>query len=200
MEDFDLKAATWDLDPMKLERARDVARAILDGAGPLGGRRGLEYGCGTGLLGFVLRPHLARLVLADTSRGMLDVLREKIRASGLEGMEPLELDITKGPLPAERFDLVATLMVMHHVKDTAAALRGFFAILDPGGILAIADLDREDGSFHGPGEDVHPGFDRGELGGALEAAGFRDVRFSTPHVIERGQARYPVFLALARRP
>jgi SAM-dependent methyltransferase len=200
MDEFDLKAATWDLDPVKVERAARVAQAILAQAGPLEGVRGLEYGCGTGLLGFHLRPHLAHLTLADTSAGMLAVLREKIAARGLEGMEPLELDLARGPVPGLRFGLVASLLVLHHLKDTAGALRAFHALLEPGGLLAISDLDLEDGSFHGPGVDVHPGFDRTALAGHLEEAGFRDLRFSTPYVMEKDGARYPLFLVLARRP
>lgn len=200
MDPFDQQAATWDLDPMKVERAARVAQAILAQAGPLDGVRGLEYGCGTGLLGFHLRPHLAHLTLADASAGMLSVLRAKIAAQGLDGMEPLELDLAKGPVPDLRFGLVASLLVLHHLKDTGGALRAFLGLLEPGGLLAISDLDREDGSFHGPGADVHLGFDRTELAGRLEEAGFRDVRFSTPYVIERDGARYPLFLVLARRP
>jgi hypothetical protein len=72
-------------------------------------------------------------------------------------------------------------------------------VLVPGGAICLSDLDAEDGSFHGPGVVVHHGFDRADLGHRLERAGFRDVRFSTPHVVERGGRRYPLFLAVARR-
>jgi len=200
---FDEQARQWDQDAGKVERARRVAEAIVAQAGPLDGQRGLEFGCGTGLLGFALQPHLGHVTLADTSRGMLEVLREKIAASGAGNMTPLERDLTAGPLPEDPYDLVFTLMTLHHVPDTDGILARFHALLRPGGQLCVADLDREDGSFHGPGEDVHKGFDRDELGARMVRAGFRDVRFSTPYVIERlgedGPARYPIFLAVARR-
>ena len=48
----------------------------------------------------------------------------------------------------ERFDLVYTLMTLHHIPDTAKILGSFQALLQPGGVLCIADLDKEDGSFH----------------------------------------------------
>jgi len=204
MSEFDEMAAEWDLDPAKGERARRVAEAILAQAGPLAAARGLEYGCGTGLLGFALQPHLAHLTLADSSPGMLEVLRAKIAASGVANLAPLHLDLTAGAVPGERYHLVCTLMTLHHLPDTDRALAQFHALLLPGGLLCIADLDLEDGSFHGPGADVHPGFGREELAGRLARAGFGNIRFSTVFTVERGagaEARsYPAFLVLAERP
>jgi ubiquinone/menaquinone biosynthesis C-methylase UbiE len=201
---FDEQARQWDQDAGKVERALRVAEAIAALAGPLEGRRGLEFGCGTGLLGFALQPRLGHVTLADTSSGMIEVLREKIAASGAGNMTPLERDLTSGPLPEETYDLVFTLMTLHHVPDTDGILARFHALLRPGGQLCVADLDREDGSFHGSGQDVHKGFDRDDLAARLGRAGFRNVRFATPYVIERvganGPARYPIFLAVASRP
>lgn len=204
MTTFDEQARQWDQDAGKVERALRVAESIAALAGPLDGKRGLEFGCGTGLLGFALQPHLGHVTLADTSRGMVEVLREKIAARGAANMEPLERDLTAGPLPDTAYDLVFTLMTLHHVPDTDGILARFHALLRPGGQLCVADLDTEDGSFHGPDEDVHKGFDRDDLAARLARAGFQDVRFTTPYVIERlgedGPRRYPIFLAVARRP
>lgn len=204
MNEFDRRAWNWDADAAKHERAQRVAEAIDELAGPLEGLEALEYGCGTGLLGFALQPRLARVTLADSSQGMLAVLREKIAASGAANLVPLELDLATGPVPAERFDLVCTLMVLHHIPDTAGILARFHQLLRPGGRVCIADLDREDGSFHGAGAEVHRGFDREELGAALVQAGFRQVRFTTPYVVHRlgehGEESYPLFLAVADRP
>lgn len=200
MSEFDLKARDWDADAAKVARAERVAAAIRSLGGDLSGRSALEVGCGTGLLGFALRPHVARMTLADTSAGMLAVLREKIAASGDPGMEALQHDFTQGPLPADRYGLLCNLMTLHHIPDTADALQRFHALLEPGGLLCIADLDTEDGSFHGAGVEVHHGFDREALRAGLERAGFRDIRFDTPYVIERDGKRYPVFLVVAVRP
>jgi ubiquinone/menaquinone biosynthesis C-methylase UbiE len=199
MSGFDQKARTWDDDPAKGARAERVAAAIWAQAGDLSGRSALEVGCGTGLLGFALRPQVARMTLADTSAGMLEVVREKIAASGLGGMAALQHDFTQGPLPPARYGLLCNLMTLHHIPDTADALRRFHALLEPGGLLAIADLDTEDGSFHGGGVEVHHGFDRGVLRAGLEQAGFRGIRFDTPFVIERAGKRFPVFLVVAER-
>jgi predicted TPR repeat methyltransferase len=70
---FEASARTWDADPVKVARASAVADGIR-GSVPLSPQmRTLEYGCGTGLLSFALRPHLAHITLADSSDGMLAV-------------------------------------------------------------------------------------------------------------------------------
>jgi ubiquinone/menaquinone biosynthesis C-methylase UbiE len=204
MNEFDDKARSWDEDPAKVERARKVADAILAQAGPLAGLSALEYGCGTGLLGFALGPSLGRVTLADSSPGMLAVLKEKIAASGAANLVPLHLDLTAGPAPEARYDLVFTLMTLHHIPDTDAILEQFHGLLNPGGHLCLSDLDQEDGSFHGAGVDVHKGFDRVDLAARLARAGFGDIRFSTPFEIQRRSEtgaleRFPAFLAVAVR-
>lgn len=200
---FDQKARTWDADPSKAERAERVADAIRGALPGLGDMSVLEYGCGTGLLGFALRRDVRRLTLADASSEMLAVLREKIDAAGARDMTPVQLDLLADPLPAERFDLVCTLLTLHHIPDTDAILRRFHDVLAPGGAVAISDLDAEDGSFHGADVDVHHGFDRADMGRRLERAGFHGVRFDTPHVVEKdtahGRRTFPLFLAIARK-
>jgi ubiquinone/menaquinone biosynthesis C-methylase UbiE len=203
MSEFDMQAWNWDADAAKVERARRVAGAIQEMAGPLAGLRALEYGCGTGLLGFALQPALAHITLADTSQGMLTVLREKIAAGGVANMTPLELDLTAGPAPEARYDLVCTLMTLHHIADVDGILARFHDLLVPGGRLCVSDLDTEDGSFHGPRDDVHLGFDRQDLAARMGRAGFHDIRFTTPYVIRRSaggrEEAFPLFLALATR-
>ncbi len=203
MTDFDAKARTWDADPSKVERALRVADAIRREVPLSASTTVLEYGCGTGLLGFALQPYVGRLVLADASREMLAVLREKIAATGARNMEPVQLDLLAGPMPDARYDLVCTLLTLHHIPDIDAILERLHAVLAPGGTVCISDLDAEDGSFHGPGADVHNGFDRGDLARRLERAGFREVRFTTPHAITKptaaGDRTYPLFLAVGRR-
>ena len=202
MVDFDARAVTWDDDPKKVERALRVAALIADEVPDLGWRRVLEYGCGTGLLGFALRPRVTAVTLADSSAGMLAEVEKKIARSGLADLTPLRLDLSTDALPAERYDLVCSLMTLHHVPDTAGLLRALRGLLTPRGVACLADLDAEDGSFHGPGVEVHHGFDRERLGSALAAAGFQAVRFRTAFEIEKageaGPRRYPVFLATAR--
>jgi ubiquinone/menaquinone biosynthesis C-methylase UbiE len=199
MSDFDAKARTWDQDHAKLERAAAVARAIREAVQLRPDTSVLDYGCGTGLLGFALLPHVGHVTMADTSREMLSVVVEKIAATGARHVVTAHLDPAASALPDGPYDLVCTLMTLHHVPDTDAILARFHAALGPGGHVCVADLDAEDGSFHGEGFEGHKGFSRRQLAARLERAGFRDVRYATPFEIEKGGRRYPVFLAVARR-
>jgi len=199
MSEFDAKAATWDQDPMKVERARTVAQAILEETGATRETTAFEYGCGTGLLGFALRPHIASVTLADSSPGMLAVLRSKVEASGLDQMTILHLNLESDPVPEQRFDLVCSLLTLHHIRDTQAILDRLASLVKPKGFLCVADLDVEDGSFHGPDADVHRGFDRAWLARRIARTGLGDVRFRTVFEIVKSGRTYPVFLAVARR-
>ena len=94
--------------------------------------------------------------------------------------------------------------MLHHIEDTAAALRGDLgALLRPGGRLALADLDTEDGSFHDPdAEGIHHlGFDRDaspRLSRRLPASS--TWRCRTAHVYdERARFGFPMFLLTATR-
>ena len=202
INDFDAKAKSWDTDPVKTERARSVAAAIRTTVPLSPSMRALEYGCGTGLLSFALQPELGRIVLADSSEGMLAELRRKLAATGIANMQPLALDLAVDPPPAERFDLIYSLMTLHHIPDTGAILRQFHTLLKRPGFLCIADLDREDGSFHGADFDGHQGFDRQELTAMTKAAGFAEVSFVTafqvPKMIAGEKKNFPVFLMTAR--
>ena len=201
--DFDAKASTWDADPAKVERARLVAEAIARDVPDLARRSVLDYGAGTGLLGFHLLLRASRITFADVSKGMLAVVEQKISSMNAKNVDAVLLDLTRDPPPPGRFGLLATLMALHHVPDVGGILRAFHSALEPGGVLCISDLDREDGTFHGPGVEVHPGFDRPALEEKIRGAGFGPVRFSTPCDVRKevgGQVRtYPIFLAIAAR-
>ena len=201
VSDFDARAATWDDDPTKIERARGIADAILREVPLAPAMAALEYGAGTGLLGFMLRDRIGELTLADISNGMLEVAQRKIAASGDPRVRAVKLDLLTDKLPAERYDLVFSAMTLHHVPDTVGILQRFHAVVRPHGVLCIADLDTEDGSFHGAGFDGHLGFDRAVLGAQARAAGFASVRFSTAcemrKTVAGGTRTFPIFLMVA---
>jgi ubiquinone/menaquinone biosynthesis C-methylase UbiE len=201
---FDERAKDWDSDPAKVERARIVAAAIRALLPLQSGLTALEVGCGTGLLSFALQPDFASITLSDTSEGMLAVLSDKIRAAGVDNMHPLRLDLSSDPLPASRFDAIYSLMTLHHIPDTDFILKQVYRLTNPGGVLFITDLEKEDGSFHGPAvTDVHTGFERAHLQGQLETAGFTHVRFasilSVKKLVAGVEKEFPLFLMSARK-
>lgn len=199
MSDFDARAQTWD-DAKKLQRAEAVAAGIRRAVPLDPSMSALEYGAGTGLLSFALRDALGPITLADSSAGMRAVAADKIAAANATQMRVIDLDLMRDAIPPERYDLIFSMMTLHHVPDVPRVLAVFRDMLSAGGRLCIADLDAEDGSFHGRGVNVHHGFERGALRGALTAAGFADVAVGDCCDVERGERTYSVFLACCRKP
>lgn len=196
---FDEKAATWDDDPAKVQRATAVASAIR-ATGVLGrSMRMLEYGAGTGLVTQALRDAVGPVTMADSSSGMREVMRAKIDAGAITDARVWDLDLTSGAVPDERFDLIVTVMTLHHIPDLAPVLAGFADLLDPGGRLCVVDLEEEDGSFHGADFAGHHGFRRSTVASDLAAAGFTDVVFQGCGDVVRDGATYPLFLATCVR-
>ncbi len=203
MSSFDERAKDWDADPAKVARARVVADAIRATGTLKPGMTALEYGCGTGLLSFALQSDFESITLADTSQGMLDVLAGKIQNSGVTNMHPLLVNVDFQPVPETRFDVIYSLLTLHHIPDTDGALRYFRTLLKPGGFLCIADLEKEDGGFHGSTvTDVHKGFERELLQELAENARFSQVQFSSVFSVIKqvnGASRaFPVFLLTAQ--
>jgi ubiquinone/menaquinone biosynthesis C-methylase UbiE len=197
MPTFDEQAAEWDT-PERVERAQAIARLVLDAAHPAPDARVLELGAGTGLLGLALLPRVGSVVLADASDGMLAVAEAKIATGAYPGARTLRHVLTVDPVHEARFDLVVSLLALHHVQDTDAAMAGLAALLVPGGRIAIVDLEAEDGSFHtDPDEPVLHGYERHTLRACAEAAGFRDVSFAPAWEVAKNESVYPLFLLTA---
>ena len=91
---------------------------------------------------------------------------------------------------------------MHHAKDLNAFIGGIYRMLKKGGRAAIADIDREDGTFHENNEGVyHKGFDRDALFDAFDSAGFTGIRFKDAgtRFVERNSREYPLFIVTAKK-
>lgn len=197
-EHFDQAARTWDLEDRRVAMAHGVAQAIREAIRPTLDLEALDFGCGTGLVTLEVAPWVGAITGADTSRGMLDTLKAKAEAQGrrvrllaLDGLE--DLDGT--------YHLILSSMALHHVEDVPACFRRFHGLLHPGGRVALADLDAEDGSFHdAPSGVFHQGFRREQIQAWLEGAGFQDVTLRTATVTNKGDRAYPIFLATGRKP
>jgi ubiquinone/menaquinone biosynthesis C-methylase UbiE len=204
MNEFDNKATGWDKNAMHRERAAVVAREIIKEIPLSRGMRALEFGAGTGLLSFMLKDRLKEITMVENSPGMLRALDEKMMTTGVENMKILNINLEHEDINDSRFDLIYTLMVLHHIEDVGKIISRFHDLLNPGGYLALADLYTEDGSFHGDGFSGHKGFDPQVLSGMVMKNGFEGVSHRKVYEISREAAdgsvrQFPVFLIIARR-
>ena len=195
---FAAKADDWDANDRRTRLAAAIGDAIVEHVPLHEGMNVLDFGAGTGLIASRIAPRVNRVVAVDTSQAMLDKLAAKAELQGK--VETLRRDILDDPLDT-RFDLIASAMAMHHVEDTAGLIQRFGEHLTDSGMLALADLDSEDGSFHPPNTEgvFHSGFDRDELRALLEGHGFERVEFFTAHIVKGDEKDYPVFLVTARK-
>jgi ubiquinone/menaquinone biosynthesis C-methylase UbiE len=203
--DFDQKAAAWDENPMRVKLANDVADTIIREIRPTQDMDALDYGCGTGLVTLRLQPFVKSVTCVDSSRGMLEVLEGKLKNKGLSNVHTQFLDFGQGGKVEGKFHLVVSSMTLHHVQEPAVFLKQLYDLLTPEGYLGIADLDKEDGTFHDDNKGVlHFGFERVHLKGLLEETGFRDLHDVTATTVVKGiggngRREFPVFLIIGRK-
>ncbi|MBK7710953.1 MAG: class I SAM-dependent methyltransferase [Bacteroidales bacterium] len=204
MSEFDIKAAEWDMNPMHWSRSEAIVKEIRKSIPLNKNLTALEYGAGTGIASFLLREDLKEITLMDNSTEMVRIMNEKIKETGVKNLKVLNFDLEHKDYSIEKFDLIFTQMVLHHVSDIDTILERFGKLLNPGGYLAIADLYEEDGSFHGEGFSGHPGFDPANLAEKLKKNSFSDISYSTCFILDRKiseteSKKFDVFLLTANR-
>jgi ubiquinone/menaquinone biosynthesis C-methylase UbiE len=202
---FDEKAKDWDKDPLKLERAKVFAGEILKILGSYRPETAVEYGSGTGLVSFQLKNEFRSIILADTSRGMMEVLEEKAKRENLTNFLPMLIKDSAELLSLPPADVVYTLLTLHHVKDLDTAFSVFGRIIKKGGYLFIGDLVTEDGSFHyrDPEFDGHKGFSTADLNRRLAKEGFESITDKIFYTIKRSDngeiKEYPLFIIALKK-
>jgi tRNA (cmo5U34)-methyltransferase len=202
MSEFDQKAGEWDKNRMHLERAIAVAGQLDKMVSIKPNMKALEFGAGTGLLSFYLKDRFSEITLMDNSREMLKMAGQKMEAADRLKFRTLFLNLELEEYQGDPVDIIYSQMVLHHIKDVKAIFRKLYRMLNPGGILAIADLYPEDGSFHDGSPDVHFGFDPGYLKETLQMQGFHECQIAPCFVIRKEVSadkfiEYPVFLLTA---
>jgi 2-polyprenyl-3-methyl-5-hydroxy-6-metoxy-1,4-benzoquinol methylase len=202
---FDKEAATWDQNPGRVKLANDIANAISVAGMLTSDMDILEFGCGTGLLTLQLQPFVRSVTGVDSSEGMLGVLRAKIANQNLTNVTTQLLHLEDGDVLQGSYHLVVSSMTLHHVRETRLLVDQFYEVTAPGGYLCIADLDPDDGQFHGENDTVfHWGFDRAALRSVLIQAGFDDIQDRTAAYVTKpipdGTMRsFSVFLMTGRK-
>lgn len=136
-------------------------------------------GCGTGLLSFALQPFLGQITLADSSDGMLAVLRDKIAAQGVSKHDAgqarfVDRSVAGNPLRPDLYhDDVASYR--RHGRDSPPILR--VAIRPAGSASPI--LTPKTARFTPTKSSRITVSDRAAFGAKAARAGFQQIDFST---------------------
>jgi tRNA (cmo5U34)-methyltransferase len=204
MNEFDIKAADWDKNPMHWDRSVAIAGEIRKRIPLKPYFRALEFGAGTGILSFLLKDHLREIVLMDNSSEMIRMINEKIASTRVKIFKTMFFDLEHEDFTNGKFDFIFTQMVLHHVSDIDNIITKFHELLNHGGYLAIADLNSEDGSFHSDGFTGHKGFDADYITKLVLSKGFTNISDKECFVIKRQVSEtetmeYPVFLLIAEK-
>jgi predicted TPR repeat methyltransferase len=195
---FQQQAGSYEQDANRTKNVENIANAILNqfDFGPISHL--LDFGSGTGLLLEKIAPFVDKITAVDVSVSMNRVLNEKKDLIESD-LEILEMDLTTSKLQ-QRFGGIISSMTMHHIEDIQAMFHDFYEMLDENGILAIADLEIEDGSFHTADTGVfHFGFDRDTFLRYAEVAGFKNLTFDSVSIARKPHGDYPIFLLCGKK-
>lgn len=196
MSTFDNRAKGWDSGDIRVQGAKVIADAISQRFDLHPHMELIDFGVGTGLLGFEIAQKVAKVYGVDTSKGMLEKLQEKNNET--LSIEPIHQDIIAQPLEIRCHGVVSS-MTLHHVEDLEQFFTTIKNNLHEEGFIAIADLELEDGTFHSDNEGVfHFGFEKEKLCEIVRGCGFKDVSFENINTIKKPHRDFGIFLLSAR--
>jgi cyclopropane fatty-acyl-phospholipid synthase-like methyltransferase len=195
---FEHKANIYDKDGNRVSNVDNIANAVIENVSLDRKMHLMDFGSGTGLLLERIAPFVRKITAIDISKSMIDQLDKKRDSLSCE-IDIREIDLVSEDI-TDTFDGIISSMTMHHVKDIEAMFIKFYSLLNDGGIIAISDLDKEDGSFHTEDTGVyHFGFDRDAIATAAKQAGFREVEVVDASVVHNSRGEFPVFLLTAKK-
>ena len=99
------------------------------------GSVGADIGCGSGRWATLVAPRVGHLHLVDASASALGVA--KLNLSNFLNTSFHESSVDSLPFAESSLDFVYSLGVLHHVPDTAAAIKSIARVLKPGAPLLI---------------------------------------------------------------
>lgn len=136
----------------------------------------LEIGFGTGGLLEMLCHKGKKVIGVDHAPAMLVSARQRLGKAGRDNIELRLGEMEHLPLDSSSVDTAVLNMVLHHASDPLTVLSEVYRVLQPGGLLFVADLQRhQDEWMREKLADQWLGFTEEELFGWGVQAGFINV-------------------------
>jgi ubiquinone/menaquinone biosynthesis C-methylase UbiE len=104
----------------------------------------LEFGCGTGSTAIAHAPFVRKIDAIDFSSRMIEIAREKAKAGGIANVTFAQADIMTLDTPAQSYDAVLGLNVLHLIANQDAVLARVFELLKPGGVFVTSTICMSD--------------------------------------------------------
>ena len=92
--------------------------------------KGFDMGCGSGRWAKLVAPKIKKLTCIDPSLEALNVAKRNL--NNLQNIVFLNAGVSDQPLPPNSQDFGYSLGVLHHIPDTAEALKNCVMMLKPG--------------------------------------------------------------------
>jgi ubiquinone/menaquinone biosynthesis C-methylase UbiE len=100
----------------------------------------LEFGCGTGSTAIAHAPFVRKIDAIDFSSRMIEIARDKAKAGGIDNVTFAQADIMTLNAPAQSYDAVLGLNVLHLIANRDAVLARVFELLKPGGVFVTSTI------------------------------------------------------------
>jgi arsenite methyltransferase len=155
------------------------------------GMRVADLGAGTGVFTIPFAKAVGsegKIYAIDIDDGLLAIVAEKAKATGLANIQTVTAGATDPRLP-EPVDLLFICDTMHHLPDQGAYVRQFAKLLRPGGRVVVIDF----AEGHWPAGHQEFAITPAQVDGWMKAAGFRRTAHHTFletnffHVYERAE-------------
>ena len=194
---FKDKAQVWDSGSIRVNGAKVIADAIREAFDLNKDMEILDFGVGTGLLGFDVATSVKQVYGVDISSEMISKLKEK--NSDELNIISFTQDIINEPLE-QTFDGLISSMTLHHIENLKNFFDTIYKNIEEGGFIAIADLETEDGTFHSDNTGVfHFGFNKDSLVKIVKESGCKNVEVHHIKTIKKPQREGDVFLLSATK-
>ncbi|KAM5438396.1 hypothetical protein MferCBS31731_004973 [Microsporum ferrugineum] len=158
------------------------------------GQKMMDYACGEGYISRFFTSYFSKCIGVDVAAGMVEKFNQTVRK---EGLSEHQIYAVKGNLTESEatssiakeeffnFDLIIIVHALHHVEDPQTLINQFVERLSPGGIVVVADWEKEGKGFN-PAKIDHPaahtvshsGFTKEEMDGFFSSAGCKESDYT----------------------